>query len=84
MGADNATAKGISVVTTTWNERENIGELIRRIKTTLRSVPHEVIVIDDRSTDGTLEAAKPLADIALSKPREGQTKGLLFGAKLAK
>jgi dolichol-phosphate mannosyltransferase len=81
---DNPAAQGVSVVTTTWNERENIGELIRRVKTTLRDIPHEIIVIDDNSTDGTLKAAKPLADIALSKPREGQTKGLLFGANLAK
>ena len=75
---------GISVVTTTWNERENIGELIRRIRQTLKDTPHEIIVIDDNSKDGTLEVAKPLADLALGKAREGQTKGLLFGAKKAK
>jgi dolichol-phosphate mannosyltransferase len=76
--------QGISVVTTTWNEAENIEELLRRIKTTLKGTSHEIIIIDDSSTDQTLELAKPLADIALPKPREGQTKGLLFGAKLAK
>jgi dolichol-phosphate mannosyltransferase len=75
--------QGISVVTTTWNERENIEELIRRIRQTLKDTPHEVIVIDDNSTDGTLEVAKPIADLALGKAREGQTKGLLFGAKKA-
>ena len=75
---------GISIVTTTWNEKENIKELIQRIRTTLKNVPHEIIVIDDNSGDGTLEIAKPIADIAISKPREGQTKGLLYGAKLAK
>jgi len=76
--------EGISVVTTTWNERENIEELIRRIRQTLKDTPHEVIVIDDNSSDGTLEVAKPLADVAIGKSREGQTKGLLFGAKQAK
>ncbi|MDR0372821.1 MAG: glycosyltransferase [Nitrososphaerota archaeon] len=84
MDAGGATMQGVSVVTTTWNERETIRELIGRVKTTLQCVQHEVIVIDDSSTDGTLQAAESLADIALAKPREGQTKGLLFGAKLAK
>ncbi len=77
-------AQGISVVTTTWNEKENIEELIRRINTTLQGVAHEVIVVDDSSSDGTLEVAKHLADVAVGKVREGQTKGLLYGAKLAK
>jgi dolichol-phosphate mannosyltransferase len=75
---------GISVVTTTWNEKENIEELIHRINQTLQGIPHEVIVVDDNSKDGTLEVAKRFAHIAISKVREGQTKGLLFGAKLAK
>jgi dolichol-phosphate mannosyltransferase len=79
-----ARVEGISVVTTTWNERENIEELIRRIRATLKNTPHEVIVIDDSSTDGTLDLAKKLADVAIGKAREGQTKGLLYGAKLAK
>jgi len=75
---------GISVVTTTWNEKDNIEELIRRIRTALQTVPYEVIVVDDSSSDGTLEVAKRIADVAIGKPREGQTKGLLYGAKLAK
>jgi dolichol-phosphate mannosyltransferase len=76
--------EGISVVTTTWNERENIKELILRIRSTLKDIPHEVIVIDDSSTDGTIEIAKQYADIAVNKVREGQTKGLLYGMRLAK
>jgi len=76
--------KGISIVTTTWNEKENIEELIRRIRITLQDTPHEIIVVDDSSSDGTLEVAKLYADLAIGKTREGQTKGLLFGAKLAK
>jgi dolichol-phosphate mannosyltransferase len=78
------TTQGISVVTTTWNERENIEELIRRIRKTLQSVPYEVIVVDDSSSDGTLKVAKSIADVAVGKVREGQTKGLLYGAKIAK
>jgi dolichol-phosphate mannosyltransferase len=77
-------AKGISVVTTTWNEKENIPELIQRIRATLQGISHEIIIVDDGSQDGTLEVAKRYADLAVGKVREGQTKGLLFGAKLAK
>jgi dolichol-phosphate mannosyltransferase len=84
MNSEKALRQGISVVTTTWNEKENITELIQRIKLTLKDIPHEVIVIDDSSPDGTFEIAKQYADTAISKQHEGQTSGLLFGAKIAK
>jgi dolichol-phosphate mannosyltransferase len=84
MNTAEASKQGISVVTTTWNEKENIQTLIQRINSTLQDTSHEVIVIDDSSADGTLEIAKRYADIAMGKVREGQTKGLLYGAKLAK
>jgi dolichol-phosphate mannosyltransferase len=84
MSTSDGTVQGISVVTTTWNEKENIEELIRRIRSTLQGIPHEIIVVDDNSSDGTLNVAQRFADLAVGKVREGQTKGLLFGAKLAK
>jgi dolichol-phosphate mannosyltransferase len=84
MILDDSAVQGISVVTTTWNERENIKELILRVKSTLKDIPHEVIVVDDSSADGTLDIAKQYADIAVNKVREGQTKGLLYGMRLAK
>ena len=77
-------SNGVSVVTTTWNERENIKLLIQTIQNTLKNMPHEIIVVDDSSTDGTAEIAEKLADITARKSREGQTKGLLHGMKLAK
>ena len=77
-------ADGVSVVTTTWNERENIKLLIQTIRNTLKNMPHEIIVVDDSSTDGTAEIAEKLADKTIRKAREGQTKGLLHGMNLAK
>jgi dolichol-phosphate mannosyltransferase len=75
---------GVSVVTTTWNERENIEKLVSAIRRVLQNLPHEIIIVDDNSADGTIHVAKRLADIAITKPREGQTKGLLYGMQLAK
>ena len=64
-------ATGISVVTTTWNERENIKNLILSVRTELKGVPHEIIVVDDNSPDGTIHVAKRYADVAVTKKREG-------------
>jgi dolichol-phosphate mannosyltransferase len=41
-------------------------------------------VVDDSSPDGTITVAERLADLAVKKKREGQSKGLLYGMKLAK
>ena len=78
------TSHGVSVVTTTWNERKNIKKLIPNIRDVLRRIEHEIIVVDDDSPDGTIQVAKKLADLAVKKSREGQSKGLLYGMKLAK
>jgi glycosyltransferase involved in cell wall biosynthesis len=75
---------GVSVVTTTWNERENIEKLVLMTEDALPQVQHETIVVDDDSPDGTIQIAKRVADVAVTKPREGQTKGLLYGMRLAK
>jgi dolichol-phosphate mannosyltransferase len=77
-------SNGVSIVTTTWNERENVGKLISIIRNVLQGVQHEIIVVDDNSTDGTIQIANRVADVAVTKPREGQTKGLLYGMHLAK
>jgi len=58
---------GVSVVTTTWNERENIKNLILTVRTVLKGFPHEIIVVDDDSIDGTFQIAKRYADTAVTK-----------------
>jgi len=40
----------VSVVTATLNEAENVPELIMRLRASLRSAEHEVIVSDGGST----------------------------------
>jgi dolichol-phosphate mannosyltransferase len=75
---------GTSIVTTTWNERANIQKLIPTTRNTFQQIPHEIIVVDDNSSDGTFQTARLLADVAVTKTREGQTKGRLHGMRLAK
>jgi len=78
------TLNGISIVTTTWNERENIEKLILIVRDVLKGVPHEIIVIDDSSPDGTFQVAERLADVAVKKNRKGQSEGLFYGIRMAK
>ena len=77
-------AAGVSVVTTTYNERETTAALVLSVRKALGGTPHEVIVVDDSSEDGTYEIAAGLADRAVRKRREGQTRGLLAGMRLAR
>ncbi|WP_425483842.1 glycosyltransferase [Hongsoonwoonella zoysiae] len=56
----------LSIVLPTYNERENISELIRRLDETLGDIAWEVIVVDDNSPDGTAALAR---DIAAHDPR---------------
>ena len=41
-------------------------------------------MVDDSSSDGTLDVARRVADVAVGKPRQGQSIGLLHGMTLAK
>ena len=50
----------LSVIVPTYNERENIPELIDRIESSLKSMNFELIIVDDNSPDGTAEVAEKL------------------------
>jgi dolichol-phosphate mannosyltransferase len=51
----------LSVVLPTFNERENVVELMRRLETVLAGIAYEVIVVDDDSPDGTAQRVRDLA-----------------------
>jgi len=53
----------LSVIVPTYNERENIVELIERVEAALNGSRFEVIVVDDGSPDGTADAAEELNKI---------------------
>ncbi len=48
----------LSVVVPTYNEAENIPELLRRIKDSLKGIDYEVVIVDDDSPDGTARVAE--------------------------
>jgi dolichol-phosphate mannosyltransferase len=51
----------LSVVVPTFNERDNVITLFRRLEATLKGIPFEVIFVDDNSPDGTCEVLRALA-----------------------
>jgi dolichol-phosphate mannosyltransferase len=48
-------AGGVFILLPVLNEIANIGELLRRIAAALEGVPHTIGIVDDGSTDGTVE-----------------------------
>ena len=51
----------LSVVVPTFNERDNVTVLYRRLDATLTGIPWEVVFVDDNSPDGTWEVVRGLA-----------------------
>jgi len=60
------TGPELSVIVPTFNERENIEELVRRLEHALTGIAWEVIFVDDDSPDETAELVR---SISLSNPR---------------
>lgn len=46
---------GVSIIVPAYNEAESLAELLPRLSAVLAKVPHEIIVVDDGSDDGTVE-----------------------------
>jgi len=80
----------ISVVLPTFNEAGNIVPLIERVAAALEEVPHEILVIDDRSPDGTAalarEAARsyPQTRVVERQPPAGLTVSIRDGIERAR
>ena len=78
LGTVSSMVPGISVIVPTYNEAENIQTLIIQIDHALRqsSYPSEILIVDDRSPDGTAERARAVATtsalrvIVRSDPRD--------------
>jgi len=61
MMTSQATPTQLSIVIPTYNERENVGELVRRIEAVLNGIAWEIVFVDDNSPDGTAEQVRGLA-----------------------
>jgi len=51
----------LSVVVPTFNERDNVAELYRKLDATLSGIAWEVVFVDDNSPDKTFEVVRELA-----------------------
>src|SRR5450631_507579 len=51
----------LSVIVPTFNERDNVTTLLRRLETALTGVAWEIIFVDDNSPDGTWDVVRNLA-----------------------
>jgi dolichol-phosphate mannosyltransferase len=79
----------VSLVIPTYNEREALALLHTRIDDALKPYPHEVIVVDDNSPDGTGQLANQLAQLApyrlIARPgRAGLSSAVLEGCRAAR
>jgi dolichol-phosphate mannosyltransferase len=53
----------LSIIVPTFNERENVEEFLRRIKTALVGFAWEIVFVDDDSPDGTVELVRAFAQL---------------------
>ncbi|MCC6052466.1 MAG: polyprenol monophosphomannose synthase [Fervidicoccaceae archaeon] len=79
----------LSIIIPTYNEAENISELILRIEKSLTGVDFEIIIVDDNSPDGTADIAQKLGEeysnikVIKRKGKLGLASAVLEGMRLA-
>lgn len=79
VAGEDADLNRISVVIPAWNEAAHLGPVLERVR---QGAPHQVIVVDAGSTDGTVALARSLGATVLgSKP--GRARQMNAGAALA-
>ena len=78
----------ISLIIPTYNEKENIAPLIERIHRALSGYDYEIVLVDDSSRDGTIEAAESLASrypvrVIVRRGEKGLATAVAHGLKFA-
>jgi len=65
----------LSVIVPAYNERDTVGEILRRMRQVELPVGLEIVVVDDGSTDGTRDALSRFADDTLRIVRHPRNRG---------
>lgn len=69
----------VSVIIPALNEEEPIGEVVRAVQAA--KIPHEIIVVDNGSTDRTAERAREMGARVVSEPRPGYGRACMAGVQ---
>jgi len=78
----------VSIIIPTYNERENIGPLVKNLHHNLSRCNYEIIFVDDDSHDGTSDAVNSLAaeypvKVMVRKDKRGLASAVVDGIKIA-
>jgi len=78
----------ISIIIPTYNEKDNIAPLLDRVDKALSGYNYEILIVDDDSKDGTIEAASSLADrypvkVIVRRNERGLATAVVHGIKSA-
>jgi dolichol-phosphate mannosyltransferase len=89
MTKEASTAKVISVVIPTYNEKDNVTPLVERLDSALSGYEHEILFVDDNSRDGTAEVAVALTSrypvrVIVRKDERGLGSAVVRGFKEAR
>src|SRR4030042_1477634 len=76
----------VSIIIPTYNEKDNIAPLVERIHKALSGYSYEIILVDDNSTDGTIEIANGLAPrypvrVIVRRDEKGLATAVVHGLK---
>lgn len=79
----------ISIIIPTYNERDNVIPLVKRINRAISNYQHEIIFIDDNSRDGTAEQARSLSPaypvrVIVRQNKKGLASAVVDGLQYAK
>ncbi|HSI90358.1 MAG TPA: TIGR04283 family arsenosugar biosynthesis glycosyltransferase, partial [Adhaeribacter sp.] len=73
----------LSIIIPAYNEAAGIAKLIGYLQHQLANLPHEILVADGQSTDGTAAVAKAAGATVILCPEKGRARQMNFGADAA-